>query len=409
MKNKLYSVLLSAIIAFGLWYYVITTVSPGSEATIYNIPVVMEGESVLTDNGLMITSKSTSTVSLRLSGTRTDLNKVNNGNITVKVDLSTIYEPGEQIELFYTPTYPGDVASNAFVEEYKSPVYVTVEKRVDKNVPVEIQWTGTRSEGYLYDTEMVVLDNPTINVIGPASAADPIDHAVIEVDLTDRVESMSESFRYTLVDAEGNPVDAEQITTNVAEVRLDMSIQRVKEIQLLANVIYGGGASEQTATVTVEPSSIRVSGSDAVLEELGDTITLCTINLAEMDSARELPYPISLREGVTNLSGVTEATVSITFNGLTTREFVVENIQSQNVPEGMEVEIINAKLVVKVRGPSADMARLTAEDIAVTVDFTNAEIGTSTYRASIAFTEEFLNVGALGPHTVSATVLSTEG
>lgn len=407
-KNKLYSLLLSVIIAFGLWYYVITTVSPDSEAPIYNIPVVMDGESVLNERGLMITSKSTSTVSLRLSGTRADLNKVNSGNITVKVDLSTIYEPGEQIELFYTPTYPGDVPSNAFVEEYKSPVYVTVEKRTDKNVPVEIHWTGTRSEGYLYDTESAILDNPTINVIGPASVADQIDHAVIEVDLTDREESFSENFRYTLVDAEDNPVDAEQITTNTAEVRLDMSIQRIKEVQLLAEVIYGGGATAKTATVTVEPSSIRLSGSDAVLAEQGDSITLCTVNLADIDTSTRLIYTISLREGITNQSGVTEAKVIIEFNGLTTREFIVEDIQSLNVPEGMEAEIINERMTVKVRGPSADMAQLTAEDISVTVDFADAAVGTATYKAVITFADAFRNVGALGPHTVSATVQSVE-
>ena len=52
-----------------------------------------------------------------------------------------------------------------------------------------------------------MLDYPTVTVVGPASVADQIEKAVIEVDLTERRESISESFRYTLCDAEGNPVD----------------------------------------------------------------------------------------------------------------------------------------------------------------------------------------------------------
>ena len=40
MRNKILSGLLSLVIAFGLWLYVITYVSPGSEETYYNIPVV---------------------------------------------------------------------------------------------------------------------------------------------------------------------------------------------------------------------------------------------------------------------------------------------------------------------------------------------------------------------------------
>ena len=100
-RNKLYSVLLSVAIAFGLWLYVVSNVSETDDNTFYNIPVVMEGESVLTERNLMITSKSASTVSLNISGARNDLNKINSGNITVKVDLSSITEPGEKIPLTY--------------------------------------------------------------------------------------------------------------------------------------------------------------------------------------------------------------------------------------------------------------------------------------------------------------------
>ena len=70
MKNKLSTLILSLLIAFGMWIYVITSVSPGSEETFHNIPVVREGETVLQERGLMITEVSANTVSLKLSGTR---------------------------------------------------------------------------------------------------------------------------------------------------------------------------------------------------------------------------------------------------------------------------------------------------------------------------------------------------
>ena len=58
MKNKLMSAALSLLIAFGLWMYVITEVSPGSEWTYYDIPVKMEGETVLKERNLIITDMS---------------------------------------------------------------------------------------------------------------------------------------------------------------------------------------------------------------------------------------------------------------------------------------------------------------------------------------------------------------
>lgn len=405
MKNRFGSILLSIVIAFGLWLYVITYVSPNSEETYYSIPVVLEGESVLNERGLMCTSTSSSTVSLQLAGARSDLIKVNQNNITVKANLSAITEPGQKINLRYTISYPGNVAQNAFETLSQSDFYVDVEYRRVKDVPVVVQYDGTRSEDYLYDTENVQLDYSTVNVIGPASVADKIRQAVIEVDLTDQSESISESYRYTLCDAEGKPVDAAEITTDVEEIHLDMKIQRIKELQLVAQVTYGGGATEENTTITVNPASIRVTGSDAALAELGDSYTLAEIDLRSVEKSQNMLYTINLPDGITNQTGVNEATVSIQFSGLSTREYTVANFEAINVPEGMEVEIINASLTVRVRGAAGQISQLTGDDIKVVVDFSNAVAGTATYKASITFGEEFTAVGAvMGPYSVSATV-----
>lgn len=410
-KSKLYSLVLSILIAFGLWMYVVTNVSQEDDNTFYNIPVVMTGETVLAEKNLMITSVSSNTVSLNLSGSRSDLNKVDNSNIIVKADLSSIDEPGDNIYLDYKISYAADVPNNAFTVEQKNPlgIYVDVDYRRTKEVDVRVKWTGTRSEDYIYDTENMVLDYPAITVIGPAAVADQIAFAMIEVDLTNRSESFSESFRYTLCDVEGEPVDAEQITTNAEEVHLDVKIQQIKDLDLVANIIYGGGASDVNTTVDIQPSSIRVSGGEAVLEELGDALMVCTINLAELEkNTTEQIYAITLPEGVTNHTGVTEAVVTVKITGVSTREFTINNIQSINVPAGLEAEIINANLTIKVRGPSAEMMMLKPEDITAVVDFSAAEIGTATYKATITFTETFKNLGALKTHSVSAEVRAVE-
>ncbi len=410
-KNKLYSIILSVVIAFGLWLYVINNVSEQADWTFYNIPVVREGEAVLSERNLMVTSISANTVSLHLSGARDDLNRIDSSNTSVKIDLSNINEPGENIPLKYVPSYPSDISRGTFEINDMNPdeIYVSVDYRRTMEIPVQVKWTGTRSEDYIYDTENVVLDYPAITIAGPAAVADLIDHARVEVNLSDRVESISESFRYTLCDINGDPVDAGRITTNVEEIRLNAQIQRIKEVTLTADVIYGGGATKLSTTVSIEPSAIRVSGGEAVLAELGDVYTLCTINLAEIEKKTDLKYTITLPEGVTNQTGVSEAVVSVRFTGLKSREFVIDNFEILNVPEGMSAEIINANLSIKVRGPEAEIAMLTREDIKAVVDFSAAEAGTATYKANIVFTEKFPNVGAVKTNSVSATVQLTEG
>lgn len=409
MKNKILSALLSVMIAFGLWLYVITVESPGSEETINDIPVSMVGENALHDRGLMLTAISSTSVDLTLSGTRTDLNEVNASNITLKVDLSKLYEAGKH-RVEYSISYPGTVASNAFEIEQWNPRYITVtiEERIIKPVPVEIKWVGDRSDDHLYDFDNKVLDYSNITITGPKSVTDQITKAVIEVDLTGRTESFSQSYRYTLCDSEGNPVDAETILVDVEEVTLDLKIQRIKEVQLALDVTYGAGATDQNTTIDITPQTIRVSGSDAALEALGDRIVLGSIDMRTITEDLTQTYTITLPEGVTNETGTTEVQVSITLTGLMTKTFAVAQINAINTPADLETEIIPGEITVTVRGPLADINRLTAEDITVNVDLSNAELGTTTYRAAIVFAEGYDAVGAMGTYSILVTVSEPE-
>ena len=410
--RKISSAVLSLVIAFGLWLYVVNNVSKEDDITFNNIPVVREGESILNEQNLMITELSTETVSLHLAGSRDDLNKIDSSNTSVKINLSNIKEPGEKIPLTYTPSYPASVANTALEVINKSPsvIFVSVDYRRTYEIPVYVKWTGTRSENYLYDTENYTLDHTTVTITGPAAVADQIAYAQILIDLSSRSESFSESFRYTLCDVEGNPVDARQITTSVEEVLLSVQIQQIREIDLIADITYGGGATAANTTVSLSPEVIRVSGGAAVLAELGDTYTVCTINLADIEkSSNELKYTINLPEGVTNQTGVSEVVVTVRFSGLKTKDIEVNHIEMINVPEGMMAEVINSKLTVRVRGPEEKISALTEEDISAIVDLSAAEVGTATYKAVIKISDKFPDVGALKTSSVSATVLPVEG
>ncbi len=406
MKSKATSMLLSLVIAFGLWLYVVTNISLESDATIYNVPVVMEGETVLAERNLMITAVSADEVDLTLSGNRSDLAKVNNSNMILKASLTDIYEPQEKKALTYVPVYPSDVASNALTIENRYPanIYVTVEARRNKEVDVEVVWKGASPEGFMSDRENRVLDYSSVTVVGPASVADRIEKAVIEVDLSEQRESISQDYRYTLCDADGNPVDAELITTNVEYVHLDVKIHKVKEVQLVADVIYGGGATEKNTVIEIEPATIRLASGGAILEELGDSINLGKIDLSTIEKSQELTIPITLPEGITNLSNITEAKVTIRFTGLMVKEFEVENIEAVNIPEGLNAEIIEKKLTVTLRGPAADLMQIKEENIIIRADLANAVAGTSTFKATVHFGEDFPAVGAIRSYSVTANL-----
>ncbi|MBR4109376.1 MAG: hypothetical protein IKK41_03575 [Oscillospiraceae bacterium] len=407
MKNKILSIVLSAVVAFGLWLYVVTVVSPGSESTYYNVPVVLQNENVLQERGLMITSD-LPTVNLDLSGNRTDLNKLDSNNINILVNVATIESAGTH-QMTYTVSYPGTVNGNDITRTGQSTniIPLTVEKRITKNVDVVAEYIGSVPEGFIADKENAVLDYQTVEVSGPESVIEKIAQARIQVDLTDKNVTVAGQYIYDLCDAQGNPVDVQRVTTNVEAVNLTVKVKRVKELTLAVETAYGGGATENNSTVTISHKSIYVSGSDALLEDL-DVLELGTVNLGEILEDTTLTFPITLPEGVTNESGITEVTVEVKFADLKVKTLNISNIQALHIPEGMEVDMITQTLEITVRGPSLLIDAITEDDITVTVDFTNAQTGTATMRAQVEFGSNFSDAGTVGSYVVSATLKDRE-
>lgn len=407
MKNKILSILLAAVIAFGLWVYVITVEQPESEETYYDIPVVLQNESILAERGLMIVSERP-TVTLSLFGTRTHLNQLNESNINIIANVSSIVTPGTH-ELMYSVSFPGNIPSGAVTPQSGTPDMVTlkVENKITKQVKVIPEYIGAVEEGLIADKENVVMDYAAIEVSGPESVLSMITQAKIQVDLEGQTETVVGEYTYTLCDDAGEPVDSQWVTTNVEAVNLTLTIRRVKEIALQVNVVSGGGATLATSSIDVQPKTIRVSGSEALLEGL-DVLELGTIDLGQLTADETLTFPVVLPEGIINETGITEATVEVKFPNLRTVSLAVDKIQLLNVPEGLEAELVTQMLEIKLRGPASLLEGISAEDVAITVDLSQAQAGTDKYAVQITLSEKFAGVGALGSYTVMVTLAQAE-
>lgn len=382
MKNKLVSLILSLVIAFGLWGYVITVDNPEFEKVYYNIPVYFQNESALTSRGLMITSDSAPKITLRLKGNRSDLNNLNESNINIIADLSRIYDTGT-LSLGYTISYPGNVPESAITVMDKSMEYIslTVERRVEKQVEVIPIYEGTVPDGYLADKANAVLDYESITVAGPASILNQIDHARIFVDINGRTSTLDDVFTYTLCDKYGRAVqvnNVELVTAQPGEVKLLLPIQQVKELTLALNVTYGGGVTEENSQIVIDPAVIIVSGSEESLADLGDTLIIGDLDLSKLNIEMDQTFDIILPAGVTNRTMVGlehKASVTISFPDLKTATYTITKIEPLYVPSGYKFELVTKQFSITLRGPKALIDALDADQIVASVDVSDAKAG----------------------------------
>ncbi len=411
MKRKLIYGLLSALIAIGLWLYVVTVVNPEWEETFSNIPVVLENEEILHERGLMLVTEEEPRVTLRLSGNRADMIKLNSSNITIRADLSRIYSAGEQ-SLSYSIVYPGDVPNNAFeiVSQTPQQLVLSVVERKSKDVDVQVVFNGAVPEQHIAFMDKATLDYEKITVVGPASVIDRIVAAKVEVDLEGQKETISQQFSYVFCDAEGNVVESDWLKVNTEQVLYTLKIQQWKDISLRVDVISGGGVLKEQCIITPSLSTIRVSGSEKLLADLGNELLLGTIDLSRIEGNTILSYNITLPEGITNLSEKNTVDVSVQIpSDMVTVELPVSAIKATNVPNGMTVDISTTEKMVKVRGPQIYLDILTPQDLEIHVDFTNADAGTATFTAKVIVVNPQLAayVGAVGAYDVAATVTAS--
>ena len=406
MKNKAISIMVSAAIAVTLWIYVITTVSPESEETFYDIPVTFQND-ILEERGLMIVSE-TPTVDLKLKGNRSDLNELNATNISLLVNLAGIQAPGSQM-VNYDIKFPGNIPDNPIEVLSQSPnvLQLKVENKIKKAVPIKLDFMDTKvPEGYIADKDNPVVDVATVEVVGPESVVQSIDHALVQLDLSEKVDSIIGQFEYVLCDAQGDPVDAVLITTNVENINLSLKIQRIKEVPLVLNVSDGGGASAADCVVELSRETVWVSGSENKLRDL-ESVELGTVDLGQLhNESNTLEFDIVLPEGVTNMTGDAKVSATITFPKLAKKKVSVsmERFSHTGVPAGATVTWITQVLEVELRGPKDQINRITEKDLTVTMDFTNEELGSVSKVPKVTISGSYPDVGAVTVPAITATV-----
>jgi YbbR domain-containing protein len=168
------------LLAIGLWVYVITVERPESENTFYNVPVVLEGEDVLRERGMMITSQTQQTVTLKLSGNRKALNQLKSSDIAAVIDLSRVTEAGEK-NATYSVEIPGDADLEVVARQPES-VALIITEWATKEIPVSLDFIGRVPEGYYVDKQSATLDRTSVHVTGPEQIITQIEKAVITID-----------------------------------------------------------------------------------------------------------------------------------------------------------------------------------------------------------------------------------
>ncbi len=363
--SKWLYMVLSLLLAVILWMYVMTDLNPEDTKTLYNVPVVFTGLDTLEERGLTISEGANQTVTLSLQATRSVLQQLNNENVSVAINVSN-KDTGVQTEVNYTPTYPRSVSNDPITIRSRSPsvIQYTISKWVTREIEVRGSFTGSVAEGF--QKGELSISPSTITVSGQEDVVNQIDYAQVVLSQTELSETYTGELPFALVGFNEEAVSAEGLELSSQTVMVTLPVVQLKEVKLTVEVVPGGGATQDDAEITISPESIMASGGEDDLESLTE-ISLGQIELQKIFGTDQITFKIPLDESLTNVSGVSEATVTVSISGLATRTIEVDNIQVIE-PDGYHAELVTTSRLVMIRGSQDAVDQVIPSQIRIVAD-----------------------------------------
>ena len=403
--SRIFWMVIALLASLTIWTYVTSEETEDFKTTFHNVRIEVVGEEALRNSrNLIITDLSTSSVTVVLTGPRRIIAPLDADDLVAQVDVSKLTRAA-YTTLKYDIVYPTSVDERYIKDEKKSPEYVnfTVSQLTSTAIQVRGGFEGRSADGYTAETP--VFEPSTITVTGPEAYLKDVAYAYVSfgqdvvVDSTYSVEAA-----YTLMDKNGEPVSTEYLSCEPSVIEATLPILQVKSVGLGVDLIEGAGAMKANTKLTIEPSSVTLAGDSSILGGV-NRITLGTIDLTDFASTFTETYPITIDNELRNVTGVSEARVTVEVVGLTTKSFRVSNLSYVGAAEGTNVELLTESLDVVIRGTEEQLEQIKAENIRAVADLTDIKDSTGSYMPNAKiYVDGVTDVGAIGNYAISVEI-----
>ncbi len=336
--------LVSLLLAFGLWFVVVSTDDPVAEKRFQNIKVTLVNTNLLTDNDQIYEILdntdvlSTVTFDAPLSVRR----EIQASDIIAEADLTNLTVTNTVEIKFSCPKYSDQVQNISGNIEY---VRLNIEDKASKWINIYSNVVGEMAESYIVGN--ISMDQNRLLVQGPASVIEQISRAEVDVDVTGISRNSTTSGEIRLVDQDGNEVTRASVVKNLDTVVVKVEVWNTKEVPVIYEYT-GTPAEDYLATGVMETTveTVKIAGPSQTLNDITE-LRVDPADLDITDAAADYEKTLHLQDYLpAGISFAEEdfddtATVVVKIEEIVERRIALqtENLQVINVPEGITWEI----------------------------------------------------------------------
>ena len=367
--------LASLLLAFVLWFLVAQIYDPKDTVTFNNIQVRLINTELLDEEGKVYEVLDNSNlVRVTVTGPQSIVkSELRRSDIVAEADMSKLTDINTIAITYYCENISNDSVE---IKGNHDSVRLNVEDKTSKWIKLESNTIGEVASGYMIGN--VTLDQTNIEVTGPKSAISQVDHAGVDINVTDSTSSLSANVDIKLYDADGNELTLESVKKNVNSAHMTVEVLATKEVPV--EIEYMGVPEDgYMATGEVESSvpTVRIAGTASALVGISAitvpeermNITGQSDDLVDIINLKDY-LPSNVRLANKSFDGKITATVYI--EPIDTKDLTIpaDNISITGVPDGMEAEVTSTaeEYNITVSGLTRDVSILRDSSVTGVLD-----------------------------------------
>ncbi|MEE3354766.1 MAG: CdaR family protein [Candidatus Weimeria sp.] len=377
LTNNIGLKILALILAVILWTVVVSVDNPVEKRN-FTAAITLENQDTLSSQGKYVSvADSSLSVNFKVRAKRSIMDRLSNSDFIATADLAYIDEDGNVPIRISCTSYPSTVFILGATHYLKVEVG---EKRANKFV-IKGETSGEPAEGY--DVDDISVEPNVVSVEGPENVVSKIASVVAIADVDGLGANINENVVPKFYDKKGKEVNTTKLRLSVTTVKVRVTMASVKkvpiEVHLPEKSILDGDVDIQE--ITTDPKELSVRGNARDLNKLSKiSIPFSALNLNDItkDTTTTVDVTSFLPEGV-SIAGTRGAKVEIYIDVRTIEErhfaIPVENLNIQNLPEGMKAEFKGKTVSVTIKGYDDQLNSLSADEITGSVDASGLTAG----------------------------------
>jgi len=389
--------IISIAIALVLWGMTPSNRDPLRDMSFRDIPIRIENQQKLSENGLMISSEMPDTYSFDIRAKSSMVKYIDKSKIVAIVDLSEINKTGEQSVSVEITGLPSNIEIKSLPD-----IDINVERVVSKTVPVipKVAEKDSAEFGKRY----YEINPRFVEVRGPESLIRTASYAQIALSLGLKDKKVDRSLIVELLNEDDEIIGPDFITINPEYCVVTVYPNKTVRVdpQITGEPAEGFVVMGQE----VKPGEVTISGDPEVLGAINALTTeVLDIEGATGNVVKELK--LQQHEDIKLSPGEpSHVQVLVRIEKIVNKDLNFGEVELRNVPRGLHAKLdeLEDEMIVTVSGPQSLIDTLKPQSLKIYMDLENSSRGERVYPILIDNLPAGLEVTNIEPKQLKVTI-----